>query len=215
MGVSKIKIGSMEITNYPFLKKIAQCKKKIILSTGMSTLGEVEKALDILLENGAQDIELMHCTTDYPTDVEDVNLKAMLTLKNAFHLQKHITLDREMKGPDHRASMPPKEFGEYVFHIRNTEKLLGDGRKKPTSKEKVMMQQVRRSILSSQKLKAGTILTEEMLCVKRPGKNQLCGMIYKGMVEWYSKVMMQYGISILIGCRKRNKTFIIRGIIAK
>ena len=194
MGVPKIKIGSMEITNYPFLKKIAQCKKKIILSTGMSTLGEVEKALDILLENGAQDIELMHCTTDYPTDVEDVNLKAMLTLKNAFNLpvgysdhtlgfeaavaavamgavviEKHITLDREMKGPDHRASMPPKEFGEYVFHIRNTEKLLGDGRKKPTSKEKVMLQQVRRSILSSQKLKAGTILTEEMLCVKRPG----------------------------------------------
>lgn len=194
MKVSKIKIGSTEVTNYPFLKKIAQSKKTIILSTGMSTLGEVEKAVDTLLENGAQDIELMHCTTDYPTDVEDVNLRAMLTLKNAFHLpvgysdhtlgfeaavaavamgaviiEKHITLDREMKGPDHKASMPPKEFAEYVGHIRNTENLLGDGRKKPTVKEKAIMQQVRRSILSTQDLKAGTILTEEMLCLKRPG----------------------------------------------
>lgn len=194
MNVSTIKIGSTEITNYPFLKQIAQSRKKIILSTGMSTLGEVEKAVDVLLENGAQDINLMHCTTDYPTDVEDVNLRAMVTLRNAFHLpvgysdhtlefeaavaavamgaviiEKHITIDREMKGPDHRASMPPKQFAEYVRHIRNTEKLLGDGNKKPTVKEKVMMQQVRRSILSSRKLEAGTILTEDMLCLKRPG----------------------------------------------
>lgn len=194
LNVSKIKIGSTEVTNYPFLKKIAQSKKKVILSTGMSTLGEVEKAVDILLENGAGDVELMHCTTDYPTDVEDVNLNAMLTLKNAFQLQvgysdhtlgfeaavaavsmgavtieKHITLDREMKGPDHKASMPPAEFAEYVEHIRNTEKLLGSCRKKPTAKEKIIMQQVRRSILSTRDLKAGTILTEKDFCLKRPG----------------------------------------------
>lgn len=194
LNVSKIKIGSTEVTNYPFLKKIAQSKKKVILSTGMSTLGEVEKAVDVLLENGARDVELMHCTTDYPTDVEDVNLNAMLTLKNAFQLQvgysdhtlgfeaavaavsmgavtieKHITLDREMKGPDHKASMPPAEFAEYVEHIRNTEKLLGSCRKKPTAKEKIIMQQVRRSILSTRDLKAGTILTEKDLCLKRPG----------------------------------------------
>lgn len=194
LGISKIKIGSTEITNYPFLKKIAQSKKKVILSTGMSTLGEVEKAVDALQENGAKDVELMHCTTDYPTNVEDVNLKAMLTLKSAFQLQvgysdhtlgfeaaiaavtmgavtieKHITLDREMKGPDHKASMPPTEFAEYVEHIRNTEKLLGSGRKKPTAKEKIIMQQVRRSILSTRDLKAGTILTEKDLCLKRPG----------------------------------------------
>lgn len=194
LDVLKIKIGSTEITNYPFLKKIAQSKKKVILSTGMSTLGEVEKAVDVLLENGAKDVELMHCTTDYPTNVEDVNLKAMLTLKNAFQLQigysdhtsgfeaavaavtmgavtieKHITLDREMKGPDHKASMPPAEFAEYVEHIRNTEKLLGSGRKKPTANEKTIMQQVRRSILSARDLKAGTILTEKDLCLKRPG----------------------------------------------
>lgn len=194
LNISKIKIGSTEVTNYPFLKKIAQSKKKVILSTGMSTLGEVEKAVDILLENGAKDIELMHCTTDYPTNVEDVNLKAMLTLKNAFQLQvgysdhtlgfeaavaavamgavtieKHITLDRAMKGPDHKASMPPAEFAEYVEHIRNTEKLLGNGRKKPTDKERTIMQQVRRSILSTRDLRAGTILTEKDLCIKRPG----------------------------------------------
>ncbi len=194
LNVSKIKVGSTEVTNYPFLKKIAQSKKKIILSTGMSTLGEVEKAVDILLENGADAVELMHCTTDYPTNVEDVNLKAMLTLKNAFQLQvgysdhtlgfeaavaavtmgavtieKHITLDREMKGPDHKASMPPAEFAEYVEHIRNTEKLLGNGRKKPTAKERTIMQQVRRSILSTRDLKTGTILSEEDLCLKRPG----------------------------------------------
>lgn len=194
LNVSKIKVGSTEVTNYPFLKKIAQSKKKIILSTGMSTLGEVEKAVDILLENGADAVELMHCTTDYPTNVEDVNLKAMLTLKNAFQLQvgysdhtlgfeaavaavtmgavtieKHITLDREMKGPDHKASMPPAEFTEYVEHIRNTEKLLGNGRKKPTAKERTIMQQVRRSILATRDLKAGTILTEKDICIKRPG----------------------------------------------
>lgn len=194
INVSKIKIGSTEITNYPFLEKIAQSKKAIILSTGMSTLGEVEKAVDTLLENGTQNIQLMHCTTDYPTSIEDVNLRAMLTLKNAFHLpvgysdhtlefeaavsavalgadiiEKHITLDREMEGPDHKASMPPDGFAEYVRHIRNTEMLLGDGRKKPTVKEKDVMQQVRRSILPIQDLKAGTILKEELLCLKRPG----------------------------------------------
>lgn len=194
LNVSKIKIGSTEVTNSPFLKKIAESKKKVILSTGMSTLGEVEKAVDILQENGADAVELMHCTTDYPTNVEDVNMKAMLTLKNAFQLpvgysdhtlgfeaavaavtmgavtiEKHITLDREMKGPDHKASMPPAEFAEYVEHIRNTEKLLGNGRKKPTAKERTIMKQVRRSILSTRDLKIGTILSEEDLCLKRPG----------------------------------------------
>lgn len=193
MDVSKIKIGSTEVTNYPFLKKIALSKKMIILSTGMSTLGEVEKAIDLLMENGAQDIALMHCTTDYPTNVEDVNLKAMLTLKNAFGLsvgysdhtlgfeaavaavtmgaviiEKHITIDQEMEGPDHKASMSPFQFANYVRYIRNTEKLLGDGRKKPTNKERIIMQQVRRSILTTRDLKAGTILTEEDLCLKRP-----------------------------------------------
>ena len=84
-------------------------------------------------------------------------------------IEKHITLDREMKGPDHKASMTPEEFAEYVRHIRNTEELLGDGRKRPTGREKIMMNQIRRSILAARKLKAGTVLTEDMICLKRPG----------------------------------------------
>lgn len=194
LDVEKIKIGSTEITNYPFLKEIAASGKSVILSTGMSTLGEVEKAVDVLFENGASDIELMHCTTDYPTKYKDVNLRAMLTLKNAFYLpvgysdhtegfeaavaavalgatviEKHITLDRNMPGPDHKASMSPREFKEYVRHIRNTEQLLGNGIKKPTISEKGIMQQARRSILAAEDLRAGEILTEEKICLKRPG----------------------------------------------
>lgn len=194
LDVPFIKVGSTEVTNYPFLEKIAQSMKPIILSTGMSTLGEVEKAVNTVLEAGNEKIQLMHCTTDYPTEIEDVNLRAMVTLRDAFHIpvgysdhtlgfeaavaavslgavciEKHITLDRNLPGPDHRASMSLEEFKEYVNHIRNAEKLLGDGRKKPTKKEKIMMQQIRRSILAVEDLKAGTILTKEMFCYKRPG----------------------------------------------
>lgn len=194
LDVSKIKIGSTEVTNLQFLKTIAAAGKPVILSTGMSTLGEVERAVDTLQENGIHDLELMHCTTDYPTMPEDVNLKAMCTLRNAFSLpvgfsdhtlgfeaavaavalgavviEKHITLSKEMQGPDHKASMEPKDFEKYVYSIRNTEKLLGSGKKQPTQKEKIMMRQVRRSILAADDLKAGTILTEELICLKRPG----------------------------------------------
>ena len=194
LDVSVIKIGSTEITNYPFLKEIASSKKPVILSTGMSTLGEVERAVDIFLEMGNNNLQLMHCTTDYPTNVEDVNLKAMLTLREAFHLpvgysdhtlgyeaaiaaaalgatciEKHITLDQDMPGPDHKASMPPEQFMEYVKKIRNTEVLLGDGRKKPTQNEMRIMQQVRRSILAIRDIPAGTILEKSMFCYKRPG----------------------------------------------
>lgn len=194
LQVPLIKIGSTEITNYPFLKEIALTMKPVILSTGMSSLGEVEKALDVLWETGSRNIQLMHCTTDYPTDIEDVNLKAMITLREAFHLpvgysdhtlgfeaaiaatalgavciEKHITLERSMPGPDHKASMPPEEFKNYVKEIRNTESLLGDGRKKPTKNEIQIMQQARRSILAVRDLSAGTVLNREMLCYKRPG----------------------------------------------
>lgn len=194
IDVAKIKIGSTEVTNYPFLQEIAKSGKAIIFSTGMSTLGEVEKAVNVLQDNGAASIVLMHCTTDYPTEYEDVNLRAMVTLKNAFHvsvgysdhtvgveaaiaavalgasmIEKHITLDRCMQGPDHKASMPPQEFAEYIRCIRNTEVLLGSGKKEPTAREKTMMQQVRRSILTSSYLEKGTILTEDLICLKRPG----------------------------------------------
>lgn len=194
INVPLIKVGSTEITNYSFLREIGETGKPVILSTGMSTLGEVERALDTIFETGNTNVTLMHCTTDYPTAVTDVNLKAMLTLKNAFQvpvgysdhtlgyeaaiaavtmgavcIEKHITLDRDMEGPDHKASMPPTEFKEYIAHIRNTEQLLGDGRKRPTEQEKKIMIQVRRSILAKDDLKKGTVLTKDMFCYKRPG----------------------------------------------
>lgn len=194
LDVPMIKIGSTEVTNYPFLKEIASSMKPVILSTGMSSLGEVEKALEVFEGVGNTRVQLMHCTTDYPTSVEDVNLRAMITLREAFHLpvgysdhtlgfeaaiaatalgavciEKHITIDRNMPGPDHKASMPPKEFKEYVKRIRSTEALLGDGKKKPTKNEMQIMKQVRRSILAVRDLPAGTILNKEMFCYKRPG----------------------------------------------
>ncbi len=194
LDVPFIKIGSTEVTNYPFLREIGNAHKPMILSTGMSTLGEIEKAIDTLHETGNKDITLMHCTTDYPTSIENVNLNAMLTLKNAFYLpvgysdhtlgyeaavaavamgaeyiEKHITLDKCLPGPDHKASMEPQEFCEYVQHIRNAEKLLGNGRKSPTKHEKEIMNQVRRSILAKYDLQKGTILKKDMFCYKRPG----------------------------------------------
>lgn len=194
LDVPLIKIGSTEITNHEFLFEVGKTRKPIILSTGMSTLGEVEKALEVIYSTGNKDVNLMHCTTDYPTANEDVNLRAMITMKEAFKIpvglsdhtigfeagiaattlgakfiEKHITLDRKMKGPDHMASMPPKEFKEYITHIRNTEKLLGDGIKRPTENEKNIMNQARRSILSARNLKKGTVIEKEMLVYKRPG----------------------------------------------
>lgn len=194
LDVSLIKIGSTEVTNYPFLREIARSMKPIILSTGMSSLGDVERAVNTLMETGNMAIQLMHCTTDYPTRIEDVNLKAMITMREAFHLpvgysdhtlgfeaaiaavslgatciEKHITLDRNLPGPDHKASMIPDEFKKYVKYIRNTEILLGDGCKRPTQNEKAIMKQTRRSILAIKDLEEGTVLTKELLCFKRPG----------------------------------------------
>ncbi|WP_353093819.1 N-acetylneuraminate synthase [Tissierella praeacuta] len=194
LGVPFIKVGSTEVTNLNFLKEIGNTGKLIILSTGMSTLGEIEKALEVFYSTGNKNIKLMHCTSDYPTAVEEVNLKAMITMREAFKIpvglsdhtlgfeaaisattlgaefiEKHITLDRGMKGPDHKASMPPEKFKEYVRYIRNTEKLLGDGIKRPTNKERLIMNDARRSILASKDLKKGTIIEEDMLTYKRPG----------------------------------------------
>lgn len=194
LNVPLIKIGSTEVTNYEFLRKIGETEKPVILSTGMSTLGEVEKALEIIFSTGNKDVKLMHCTTDYPTAVEDVNLRAMVTMREAFKvpvglsdhttgseaaiaavalgaefIEKHITLDRNMEGPDHKASMPPEEFKGYVRHIRNAEKLLGDGIKKPTEREIIIMQDIRRSIVAGCDLKKGTNIEVHMLSYKRPG----------------------------------------------
>lgn len=192
LKVSTIKVGSGEVTNYLYLKEIAKKNKEIILSTGMSTLGEVEKALEIIREYNNKKVILLHCTTNYPCPMEEVNLKAMLTLKEAFKteigysdhtlgtevaiaavamgakvIEKHFTLDKNMEGPDHKASLDPKELKIMVEQIRNIEKALGDGIKKPNKSEEKIKKVVRRRILISKELKKGHMLTEDDLILKR------------------------------------------------
>lgn len=194
MGVELLKIGSTEVTNIPFLKEFARTKIPLILSTGMSDLEEVRNAIDVLQDGGCKKLTLMHCTTSYPTDYADVNLRAMVTMAKEFglevglsdhtiseeaavmsvalgatYIEKHITLDKNMDGPDHKASMNPKEFKDYVTSIRRAEIILGDGNKVPTKNEREIMKTVRRSILAGRRLEAGTVISEEMLVFKRPG----------------------------------------------
>lgn len=194
LDVPFIKIGSTEVSNVEFLKAIGRTGKEVILSTGMSTLGEVEKGINIIKSTGNNNVKIMHCTTDYPTAVEDVNLRAMVTMREAFKVpvglsdhtmgneaaiaavalgaefvEKHITLDKNMEGPDHKASMAPEAFKSYVKAIRDTEMLLGDGIKRPTKREQLIMRDVRRSIVAAYDVEEGTIITEEMLAYKRPG----------------------------------------------
>jgi len=190
------KIGSGELTNTPFLKHIGAFKKSIILSTGMGTLGEVEQALSTLIEAGTakENITLLHATTMYPTPMNEVNLKAMLTLKDAFKvavgysdhtmgievpiasvamgatmIEKHFTLSCDMEGPDHKASLEPDELKAMVVAIRNIEKALGDGNKKPQKSEEANKLVVRKSIVAKKSIKEGELFTEENLETKRVG----------------------------------------------
>lgn len=194
LDVKKSKIPSGEITNLPYLISIAKTKKPVILSTGMSTLNEVEEAIKILKENGSEEITVLHCTTDYPTHYEEVNLLAMNTMKNKFNLpvgysdhtlginvsiaavalgatviEKHFTLDRSMDGPDHKASLEPLELKEMIMGIRNIEKALGDGKKKPSESEKKNIEIARKSIVASKFISKGEVFTEDNITVKRPG----------------------------------------------
>ncbi|MGI9862422.1 N-acetylneuraminate synthase [Moorella naiadis] len=194
LGVTYFKVPSGEITNCPYLRRIANKKRPVILSTGMATLGEVEGAIQIIREAGATDIILLHCTTNYPAPPEEVNLKAMLTMKQAFALpvgysdhtmgiaipiaaaalgaeviEKHLTLDRTLPGPDHRASLEPGEFKEMVAAVRQVEKSLGDGIKRPAPGELAIMPAARRSLVAARDITAGEIVTEACLVAKRPG----------------------------------------------
>lgn len=193
-GLDIIKIPSGEITNYPYLREVGKTGKRIILSTGMSTLDEVRDAVKVLKENGSQDITLLHCNTEYPTPYMDVNLKAMLTLKNelgvtvgysdhtlgievsiaaaalgATVIEKHFTLDRTMEGPDHKASLEPNELRAMVRAIRNIELALGSEKKEPSNSEKKNIGIVRKSIVAKCSIKAGELFTENNLTTKRPG----------------------------------------------
>ena len=192
--VSLFKIGSGEITNYPFLKYVAQKGKPIILSTGMCNLGEVEKAVSVIQQEGNKNLSLLHCTTNYPCSYSEVNLRAMITLREAFKLsvgysdhtvgievpiaavamgarivEKHFTIDQNLPGPDHKASLIPTELKEMVLAIRNIEVALGDGIKKPNKSEFEVMNVARKSLIASRDLKAGHILDVSDFSIKRPG----------------------------------------------
>lgn len=188
------KIPSGEITNYPYLVEIARTGKAVILSTGMSTLKEVRDSIDVLQDNGAGKISLLHCTTNYPTPMKDVNLNAMLTLKQecgcevgysdhtkgievpiaavamgATVIEKHFTLDRGMEGPDHKASLEPDELRAMVLAIRNVENAMGDGKKEPAASEIANIAIARKSIIAAKPIKAGERFTIDNLTTKRPG----------------------------------------------
>lgn len=187
-----IKIGSGEVTNLPFLRRIAAKQKPLILSTGMSTLGEVERAVRLLRDVSNQELVLLHCTTNYPCPSDEVNLRAMLTLKQAFNLrvgysdhtlgsevpvaavalgaefiEKHLTLDKTMEGPDHRASLDSIEFSEMVRQIRTIEKALGNGVKWPNPSEEKIKSLVRRRIVAARDLPSGAQLDWADICFKR------------------------------------------------
>ena len=188
------KIPSGEVTNYPYLVALAKTGKPVVMSTGMCEMDEIQAAIDVLRENGTKDIKLLHCNTEYPTPFEDVNLSAMQTMRDAFSLEigysdhtkglevpiaavalgatvieKHFTLDRKMEGPDHKASLEPDELAKMVSSIRNIERALGNGDKTPSPSEKKNITVARKSIVAAKNIKAGELLTEENVTVKRPG----------------------------------------------
>jgi len=196
LDIPLFKIPSGEITNLPYLRHIGRMGKPIIMSTGMSTLEEVRDALSILLDTGAEKdkITILHCNTEYPTPMEDVNLKAMLTMGNelginvgysdhtlgievpiaavalgATVIEKHFTLDRNLPGPDHAASLEPQELKEMVSTIRNIEKAMGDGIKKPSSSEIKNIPIARKSIVAKKTIKKGELFSKGNLTIKRPG----------------------------------------------
>ncbi|MBD5358458.1 MAG: N-acetylneuraminate synthase [Bacteroides sp.] len=198
------KIPSGEITNLPYLRKIASMKVPVIISTGMSTLADVENALQVMYDGGMSryDITLLHCNTQYPTHFSDVNLRAMITLRDAFGvnvgysdhtpgivvpvaavalgatvIEKHFTLDKSMDGPDHIASLSPDELEDMVRGVRHVSMALGSPIKRVTYSEKKNITAARKSIVAAKKIKKGEIFSEENITVKRPG-NGLSPMLW-------------------------------------
>ena len=194
LGMPLIKLGSGEITNIPYLRYCAKKNMPLIISTGMCNLSDVATAFDVLTEAGAKDITLLHCTTNYPCPKDEVNLRAMQTMKDAFKckvgysdhtmgteipiaavamgaeiIEKHFTLDRNMEGPDHKASLEPQELKYMVDCIRNIEVALGDGIKKPNASEVKISKVVLKSIVAKSPVKKGDTLTPDNLTIKRAG----------------------------------------------
>ncbi len=191
LGVDFFKVPSGEITNLPYLRKLSEFDKPIILSTGMADMDEVKKAVEVL---GNKDLTILHCNTEYPTPMSDVNLKAMLTIRDELNMkvgysdhtlgieipvaavamgaeviEKHFTLDKTMEGPDHRASLDPNELKQMVVAIRNIEKALGDGVKKPSPSELKNKDVARKSIVALTSIKTGDNFSDKNITIKRPG----------------------------------------------
>ncbi|MDK9701598.1 MAG: N-acetylneuraminate synthase [Sulfuritalea sp.] len=196
LGQDHFKIPSGEITNLPYLRHIGQLGKAIIISTGMATLGEIETAIDVLERAGTPraSITVLHCTTEYPTPMSEVNLRAMQSIHKVFGvavgysdhtrgievaiaavalgatvIEKHFTLDRNLPGPDHKASLEPDQLKAMVAAIRNIEVALGDGIKRPTPSEAKNRPIVRKSLVTSQAIKAGEVFSTQNIMAKRPG----------------------------------------------
>jgi N,N'-diacetyllegionaminate synthase len=196
LGIERIKIPSGEITNLPYLRFIAAQQKEIILSTGMSSLMEVDKALTALIQGGAnlEDITVLHCTTNYPTLMDEVNLNAMVSLGKEFNvkvgysdhtkgievaiaavalgatvIEKHFTLDCNLPGPDHKASLEPGDLKALVQAIRNIETALGDGVKRPMDSEMANRKAARKSLVAKTRIQKGELLTTDNVAAKRPG----------------------------------------------
>lgn len=196
LGLEIFKIPSGEITNLPYLRKIGSLKKKIILSTGMADLQEIKDALGVLIKGGTkkENITVLHCNTEYPTPMEDVNLNAMLTIRDTFDVkvgysdhtlgievpiaavalgaavvEKHFTLDKSMEGPDHKVSLEPDELKAMVEAVRNMEKALGNSIKRPSASEIKNKPIVRKSVVAARDIEKGEVFTEENITAKRPG----------------------------------------------
>ena len=198
LGIPFIKVGSGDIGNISYLEYMGSKGLPVILSTGMSSIADVDISIGALQKGGADDITVLHCTTNYPCPMEEVNLNAMITLRDAFHLpvgysdhtigtevsvaavalgarviEKHFTLDRNMEGPDHIASTEPEEFKSMVCQIRNIEKALGDGVKRATASEKKIKGVVTKRIVAKKDIKVGDVLSEDNMCVKRSAEGEL------------------------------------------
>lgn len=196
LGLEIFKIPSGEITNLPYLRKLGALKKRLIMSTGMADLGEIEDALNVLIDSGTPlgNITVLHCNTEYPTQFEDVNLRAMKTIGHAFGvavgysdhtpgievavaavalgaavLEKHFTLDRNLPGPDHKSSLEPDDLKAMVQAIRNIEKALGNGVKRPSPSEVKNKLIARKSLVATQPIKTGELFSADNITAKRPG----------------------------------------------
>lgn len=213
LGIKTGKVPSGEITNYPYLVKMAQSFENIILSTGMSELTEIKDAIAVLQKHGKKlsDITVLHCNTEYPTPMKDVNLSAMITIKNelgvrigysdhtlgieipvasaalgAEIIEKHFTIDKSLPGPDHKASLDPVELKAMTLAIRNIELALGSGVKTASDSEKKNMAVARKSIVAKSNIKKGEIFTEKNITVKRPGNGI-------NPMQWESVIGMKAG----------------------